>query len=412
MANHRHASNRKLAVGRPEEASIRPHPSRGRRLALVVVAVLTVFAFGCGSDKEGAEPMAATPHAVRPSPSQTDRPILFYDENDRGTFFTSSVVPGQSEIHDAQGANAVMSPDGSKVIIQTDWGKAAIVTPNGEGIAPVNATKSGKLLYGPAWSPDGGHVAMLVTERKGNGLVIADSSTGETSYQTLPRSLFSAWPTAGVDTFRWSPTGNQILVSWEETAVVDTDTGQVQSLPTDGTPEDFTGRRPVIATWSPDGRSILFLRVWRGDNTLTGLYRWPVGSAKSEILADRKALAAAGMTPQDLNFGQMTLAPDGSKIAVALQGHVLVFEVAADGSMDVSQPVADIPSDPIVSRLEWSPDSGALAALRIDRPSGTSVDHVALGSKEWDELAVPGFKIKGTEGLDATGMTKMLSWTT
>ena len=374
----------------------------------------------CGESEDAAAPvLEPSPKASASFPPDwlpDGLPIAFLDVQGP-KMFSSTVTPGSPEVHLAGGAEATFAPDGSAAAVRADWDEFWIQTPESEHAASVRV-KGGRIVYGPAWSPDSHYLALLTMERSGNGLLIVDGATGEALHDyPLPADLFAAYQGDQLDSFRWSPDGSHLLIAWGHAAVVDAETGDVQYLPTDqittSDPVLVSGGQLVVSTWSPDGKSVLYLGDFAYDpEDFTGLYRWRLGDAEAQTLATGAQLAEAGMVPQLLNTGQMTLAPDGSKVAVALGDHVWVFAVAADGSMDISHPIANIPTDSLVARLDWSPDSRSLAALRLDQPHAMSVDVADLGDGEWQELAVSGLKIDGPNRLDAIAGIKVLSWST
>jgi Tol biopolymer transport system component len=177
----------------------------------------------------------------------------------------------------------------------------------------------------PAWSPDGGHLALQRGFPRGPGedydrvaIEVVDLATGATRFVAVP-------PVAGTeyveyDGPRWSPDGTQIVFTVMRYPVSPTDENILSSaiavVKADGSEADA----PRILTdpamfgsdpdWSPDGQSIVFstypLVRFQDTTRATNLY-W--------ITPDGTGLTAVThFGENDTRATQPTWTPDGQRI--------------------------------------------------------------------------------------------------
>lgn len=124
------------------------------------------------------------------------------------------------------------------LIVSSDGKTRKPLSPDAQMYRP---GKDGLALYGPAWSPDGTHIALTQPHNGGTALVVADVAAGtlRTLTETLPGSQGS------FDPVTWSPDGSSILVG---SLLLDAATGKVVARI-----EGLQGR----PFWSRDGQWLL-----------------------------------------------------------------------------------------------------------------------------------------------------------
>ncbi len=150
----------------------------------------------------------------------------------------------------------------------------------------------------------------------------------------------------------WTPDGRQLYFMSDRTGQQN-----IWTVPLGGKPKQvtkFTEGRVLWPTIAYDGKAIVFehdFKIWQLDTKSGEAYKLPitlVGSA-----------AGPGVTHMTLNqFTDLSLSPDGKKIAVIAHGHVFAAPAREGGqAMRVtSSPGAE-------SQAVWAPDSNRLAYL-------------------------------------------------
>lgn len=182
--------------------------------------------------------------------------------------------------------------------------------------ATVRSLAVGGRPASPVWSPDGAAIAVTATIDGARQVVIVDAATGE----SRPLSDLEHGVTGGL---AWSPDGRRIAtaavqnrrlelddpyrvdrVPWRldglgevadllcDVITIDVDTGEVTAL-TDGATIDVDPR------WSPDGRSLLFVRSHAADDLGPMDHHWVVGPAGETHIAWPGGMAAAGAFSDD-----------------------------------------------------------------------------------------------------------------
>jgi Tol biopolymer transport system component len=176
--------------------------------------------------------------------------------------------------------------------------------------------------YGPAWSPDGTHIAFLSAPAALTLLKVVTGAERQLPIKT-DRPVFGWRPS-------WSPDGTRLLVAVGQTdeesmdvdlAVIDVASGAlaVLPLPSDGATLEWPG------AWSPDGEWIAFASARSGDTSFE-IYIAPAAGGEPVELTDG---------PADELFP--TWSPGGDQLAFisrpdidTLDGEIVVIE--ADGA--------------------------------------------------------------------------------
>jgi len=259
---------------------------------------------------------------------------------------------------DVDGPAAATEPTDPLVTAPFDARIAFSSTRDGEShiyVATDDGSQVRRLTKGsrPTWSPDGRWIAFNARSGDTGDLrVIGVDGSGE-------RVIASP---AGMSA--WSPDGTKIVFSgdpWFATAglfVVNPDgSGLTQLLSADF--EDPPGNWLNYPAWSPDGKSIAFLR-WKD------YMSWPVYVVKGDGSSPRM------LKGHDGNIFEPSWSPDGTKLAVG-HGSLRIGTMNADGSGLQLYPPAPA-FDP-----DWSPDGRSLIFKAFASPVGDSPSSV--GSK-------------------------------
>ena len=241
------------------------------------------------------------------------------------------------------GVDPVWSPDGSSIVFKWKVVDLGIVGADGSGLQTLmNTTLEWSEIWGPAFSPDGSHIAFAGTkqyEQEGVMYVAGMDGSGWTrlvSEQQLfvsERQLFAdpgiPYSGARATHITWSPDGQRIAFAiemWQPYGyrprtynnlyVVGRDGDGLRAIP--GASE-FVSRKVNSLEWSPDGAEILLSSS--GAGATGGIFL--INTEDFEI---RKIL--------DMSEGYAAQSPDGSRIAVYDGDFTdkLIYTVAWDGS--------------------------------------------------------------------------------
>jgi hypothetical protein len=368
-----------------------------------------------------AAPARAAP--AEPLPGANPRPILHFDLDasaGRRRLVLRATERGGRRLATFEGANgASWAPDGRWFAFFTvdaagPSGALAVMNLAGESRRLVELGPGERFLgWQPAYSPDGGRIAALVVPvRDGKAaeplLAVLDVAGGRIAVRhRLPTGVVPVlYPAVGKDKLCWSPDGTRILVSWQGLAVVEAASGRVQ----------LHLEQPVVAEWAAASDALWYLglsaRERASERALTGLFAQRLGQTGPLLLADGKALAAAGLVAaRSLAYAVTALSPSGERLAVAAGGPgsaggtLRIHEVGPGRPPAPDRPARSFPTRGIVTALEWSPDGSALALVQAG-VEGVAVEVLDLGQGSWRTLA--SFELRAAE-VEVLG-GKNLSW--
>ncbi len=194
-------------------------------------------------------------------------------------------------------------------------------------------------LWGPAWSPDGQHIAVSFNERSGDkGEIYLLDSHGQ-NLTPLTHNGRSNYNPA------WSHDGKQIAFFSQQGK--DVATAELYVINADGTNERRLTQNQAQeygAAWSPDDRQIAF------GTKMEGGWQIDVMDATSTN-PHPLAVRANGSAP--------AWSPDGQWLSITSErdGNADIFVLAADG-----RDQRNVTNDPSIdSNSSWSPDGSQLA---------------------------------------------------
>jgi serine/threonine-protein kinase len=206
--------------------------------------------------------------------------------------------------------------------------------------------------FGPAWSPDGAHLAFDAAWAGGRRIWISDSAG------LNPRQLTSDSSEAVIHAGpRWSPDGHRLVFRRIEGTTSDLLTADVGSAAAVRFTQDAAAE--LDPAWSPDGRWIYYssdrgggMNVWRQQVDTEGR---PGG--REQLTTG----AGADVEPAP--------APDGRRLAFAVRGlnaDLWRLPVSPATGAPTGMPAPVIVSTRVESRGSWSPD-GRTIAFNSDR---------------------------------------------
>ncbi len=271
----------------------------------------------------------------------------------RGDVFTAPIEKGPTRnltrTSNAHDKHATWSPDGKTILFVSDRsGEEQLWTVPQDGSAKPSqlTTTFGSMLSPPAWSPDGGRVAVSDKDGKLYVVTVADGKASEIADDRF----------GGIDDYAWSPDGAHLAFSMGEHNQMDVlhvwslADGKVRKV----TSELFDSFQPA---WDPDGKFLWFLSrrefapqisdiEWNfAGNRRTGIF----GLALRKDVADPFAPESDEVTPGDAKKDD----EKDAKAADAKKG---------DGK-DANKDVAKAPK-PVV--IDWDGLAGRVVRVPVE----------------------------------------------
>jgi Tol biopolymer transport system component/serine/threonine protein kinase len=201
------------------------------------------------------------------------------------------------------------SPDGNQIAYAWD-GEAGnnydiyVKQIGTEALARLTTDSAADLF--PRWSPDGRHIAFIRQTAEGGGLYLMSSLGG------AERRIATLSPTQTTHSFSgfssplsWSPDGEWLAVADRSSPqepssifLVARESGEKRRLTAPPLEESAGDTQPAIA---PDGKSVAFIRLSRGD--LADLYLVPVAGGEARRLTfESGAMVSPTWTPEGLDI--------------------------------------------------------------------------------------------------------------
>jgi Tol biopolymer transport system component len=232
------------------------------------------------------------------------------------------------------------------------------------------AVKIGGYATQPRWSPDGKRIYYIDED----GQIAFIPAEGGNAFKVPIQSATDFQIRTGSAGLAISPDGHRIAFSATKRGIPAT---SIWTLPIDGgAPMRLTGGsesfNDVFPSWSPDGRSIAFVRSHKDDRYWLGLraeiYTLPAAGGEAQRITDET---------DEVNYQPIAWSPDGTMLAYVSRDVTYLardWKPAAgswdvwDGSLKVyslrerrSRAVTRVQGTIVNAELAWSPDSRRIA---------------------------------------------------
>jgi YVTN family beta-propeller protein len=273
---------------------------------------------------------------------------------------------------------ATWSPDGRWFAVVNGGNRLKIKSLKGETSTIYEAGRNETIFPWPVWSASGRDIAVIVSRPQQQGyslssLVVIDVTTKKVKHairlleETVHLPFFFRMP----DKLSWSSDGRRILVSWENAVVIDTDSGQIETV----------SEVPVIAEWTPEGDAVYYFEI-ENRGVLGNFYVRRLNSTSPILLMERARLANVGLKAGSLGGGRLVLSPSGSKLAIvagSTKGGISslsVYDLKKGDTIALDRPAHSFQTQEILTALEWAPGENSLAVLAL---SSRKIGHTRLG---------------------------------
>ena len=237
------------------------------------------------------------------------------------------LIDGSGEGLDLVAAPSI-SPDGSRIAYAVYFEEPGtgsesweIVTAKPDGTDELRLTENDTLDMNPVWSPDGTHIAFAVSPQPNRqlGISVMEADGSESRPLVTPEDLESR---SVIGPPAWSPDGGRIAI-----LAGDPEGGKftyvLYVVAVDGTGLRTLADNTSMPTWSPDGRSIAFAMT-STDGGLYSLYTIdPDGSQLNEV-AESPFRTVHRITT-------VSWSPDGS--AILFGEHVFPIDGSAEWTL-------------------------------------------------------------------------------
>lgn len=364
-------------------------------------------------------------------PAASGLPILYTDiiqKDGHRTAVTKAVDASGKDLGTvAESFGAAWAPDGKTFAYVnadgTELVQGGIGAP-GKTLARAKTDERFRRL--PIWSPDGKRIAVIARNADANDgkeVVVIENAQEVARYELPPLDQEHIW---NPNKFRWSPDSKKILLSWDYTIVIHTDTGDTETI----------SDHRVLAEWAPTSDAVYYFELVTpglpygdlGDFVLKKL-----GDTSATFLMNGKAVSALGLHTNisafdirvenlQFNRGLMDLSPDGKRFVLVTGlptgSRFSFFDLTLRETIALDDPTRTVETDFSTGAVEWSPDKTQVAVIAIggNGAPDVSVRVLDLATDHWSVLALLGIKIPSyrfLEQIDFIGTTssKILSWT-
>jgi Tol biopolymer transport system component len=221
-----------------------------RFLALALVLVLV----GCQPTTEKAAP--------RPSPAPSDDGLIAFNTQNRHDLKAENPKPRVAVVPAAggvatrlrKGSNPAWSPDGEKLVFQCYPRGICVMDPDGTNVERLTTAPEGASEEEPEWGPDGdiAFTRSYLDGERSRDIYIVRANGGKAEPMLTKGSNFSA---------TWSPDGKSIAFIRGIGRSLEAPPGgfQLWTMAADGSNlQQLTNAGADRPDWSPDGRTIVF----------------------------------------------------------------------------------------------------------------------------------------------------------